>query len=158
MPHASSKKSLLFVYFWAARGFCVRVLNSRICQHFDVKTSTVTPTFYYFFNIFTCYISFYSCLWHVGPLVIYSNPWLFFLFLSVAHPPAILHVPFCIFMGNLIIFSVVRAELYSLLRVGLAQPHWSISCPVTVKLWLCVKSSLFNTSFAVAKSARVFVL
>ena len=32
--------------------------NSRICQHCDVKTSTVAPTFYYFFNIFlTCYIS-----------------------------------------------------------------------------------------------------
>ena len=28
------------------------------CQHCDVKTSTVTPTFYYFFIIFlTCYIS-----------------------------------------------------------------------------------------------------
>ena len=52
------KKSLLFVYFWAALGSCQRVLNSRICQHCDVKTSTVTPTFYYYFIIFlTCYIS-----------------------------------------------------------------------------------------------------
>ena len=58
MPHASSKKSFRFVQFWAARSFCKRVLNSRICQHCDVKTSTVTPTFYYFFIIFfTCYIS-----------------------------------------------------------------------------------------------------
>ena len=58
MPHASSKKSLFFVQFWAVRGFCKRVLNSRICQHCDVKMSTVTTTFYYFFIIFlTCYIS-----------------------------------------------------------------------------------------------------
>ena len=58
MSHASSKKPLLFVQFCAARGFCKRVLNSRICQHCDVKTSTVTPTFHYLFIIFlTCYIS-----------------------------------------------------------------------------------------------------
>jgi len=44
------EKSLLFVQFWAARGFCQRVLNSHICQHCDVKTSTVTTTFYYLFN------------------------------------------------------------------------------------------------------------
>ena len=35
-----------------------RVLNSCICQHCDIKTSTVAPTFYYFLIIFlTCYIS-----------------------------------------------------------------------------------------------------
>ena len=48
------KNSLLFVQFQAARGFCQWVLNSRICRHCDVKTSTATPT--YFFIIFlTCY-------------------------------------------------------------------------------------------------------
>ena len=45
------------VYSWAPRDFCQRVLNSGICQHFDVKTSTVTPTFHYFFIILICYIS-----------------------------------------------------------------------------------------------------
>ena len=43
------KKSLLFVYFWAARGFCQRVLNSSICQHCDVKTSKVTAPFLFLF-------------------------------------------------------------------------------------------------------------
>ena len=58
IPHASLKKSFLFVQFWAAGGFCQRVQNSRICQRCDVKTSTVTPTFNYLFIIFlTCYIS-----------------------------------------------------------------------------------------------------
>ena len=58
IPHASSKKSLLFVQFWDARAFCQKVLNNRICQYCDVKTSSVTPTFYYFFIIsLTCYIS-----------------------------------------------------------------------------------------------------
>ena len=45
------------IYSWAQRGFCQRVLNSGICQHFDVKTSTVTPTFHYFFITLICYIS-----------------------------------------------------------------------------------------------------
>ena len=46
------------VYSWAQRGFCQRVLlNSGICQHFDVKTSTVTPTFHYFVITLICYIS-----------------------------------------------------------------------------------------------------
>ena len=39
--------SLLNYTDWAIMGQIA--LNSRICQHCDVKTSTVTPTFYYFF-------------------------------------------------------------------------------------------------------------
>ena len=56
--HMHHRKNLSFLSnFWAARGFCQRVLNSRICQCCDVKTSTVTPTFYYFFVIsLTCFI------------------------------------------------------------------------------------------------------
>ena len=74
MPHASSKKSLLFVQFWAARGFCKRVLNSRICQHCHVKTSTVTLTFYYFFIIFlTCYISAPSCNYNLCQVLLLWN-------------------------------------------------------------------------------------
>ena len=64
------KKYPLFVWFWAARGFCQRVLNSRICQHCDVKTSTGSPAFYYILIIFlACYISVPSlrpCLHGVG--------------------------------------------------------------------------------------------
>ena len=45
------------VYSWAARGFCQRVLDSGIFQHCDVKTSTVTLTFHYFFITLICYIS-----------------------------------------------------------------------------------------------------
>ena len=47
IPHASLKKSFFFFQFWAARGFCQRVKNRGICQHCDVKTSTMTPTFYF---------------------------------------------------------------------------------------------------------------
>ena len=46
------RKSLLFVWFWAARGFCRRVLNSRICQYCDVKTNNMTPLFIFFFISF----------------------------------------------------------------------------------------------------------
>ena len=68
------KKSLLFVQFWAARGFCQRVPNSRICQHCDVKTSTVTPTFYYFFIIFlTCYISVPSFIYNLCQVLLLRN-------------------------------------------------------------------------------------
>ena len=35
--------------------YCQRALNSRICQYCDVKTSRVTPTFYYVFIIFLTY-------------------------------------------------------------------------------------------------------
>ena len=74
IPHASSKKSLLFFQFWAARGFCKTVLNSRICQHCDVKTSTVTPTFYYFFIIFlTCYISVPSFIYNLCQVLLLRN-------------------------------------------------------------------------------------
>ena len=46
--------------------FCQRVQNSRICQHCDVKTSTVTPTFYYLFIIFlTCYITVPSFIYNL---------------------------------------------------------------------------------------------
>ena len=47
----------------AARGFCQRVLV-RQC---DVKTSTLTPTFYYFFLIIflTCYISVKSYIYNL---------------------------------------------------------------------------------------------
>ena len=73
-PRTSSKKSLLFVQFWAARGFCQRVQNSRICQHCDVKTSTVTPTFYYFFIIFlTCYISVPSFIYNLCQVLLLRN-------------------------------------------------------------------------------------
>ena len=49
---------------------CARFLskgpNSRICQHFDVKTSRVNPTFYYFFIILlTCYISVPSFIYNL---------------------------------------------------------------------------------------------
>ena len=44
-------------------------LNNRICQHCGVKTSTVTPSFYYVFNIsLSCNInipSFIGNLWWV---------------------------------------------------------------------------------------------
>ena len=44
-------------------------LNKRICQHCGVKTSTVTPSFYYVFNIaLSCNInipSFIGNLWRV---------------------------------------------------------------------------------------------
>ena len=75
MSHASSKKSLLFVQFCAARGFCKRVLNSRICQHCDVKTSTVTPTFcYFFFIIFlTCQISLPSFIYNICQVLLLGN-------------------------------------------------------------------------------------
>ena len=74
IPHASSKKTLLFVQFWAACGFCKRVLNGRICQHCDVKTSTVTPTFYYFFIIFlTCYISVASFINNLCYILLLGN-------------------------------------------------------------------------------------
>ena len=74
MPHASLKKSLLFVQFWAAHGFCKRVLNSRIWQHCDVKTSTVTPTFYYFFIItLTCYISVPSSSYNLCQVLLLWN-------------------------------------------------------------------------------------
>ena len=44
----------------------VQLQNSRICQHCDVKTSTVTPTFYYFFIIFlTCCISVLSFIYNL---------------------------------------------------------------------------------------------
>ena len=74
IPHASSKISLLFVQFWAVRGFCQRVKNSRICQHCDVKTSTVTPTFYYLFVIFlTCYISVPSFIYNLSYVLLLGN-------------------------------------------------------------------------------------
>ena len=40
------EKSLPFVQFWAACGFCRRV-NSRFHQHSNIKASEVTLTFYY---------------------------------------------------------------------------------------------------------------
>ena len=56
------------------RGFSQRVLNSRTCQHCDVKTSTVTPTFYYFFIIFlTCYISVPSCSYNLCQVLLLRN-------------------------------------------------------------------------------------
>ena len=68
------EKSLLFVQFWAARGFCQRVLNSRICQHCDVKTSTVTPPFYSFLIIFlTCYISVPSFIYNLCQVLLLRN-------------------------------------------------------------------------------------
>ena len=74
IPHASSKKSLLFVQFWATRSFCQRVLNSRICQHCDIKMSTVTPTFYDFFIIFlTCYISVPSFIYNLCQVLLLRN-------------------------------------------------------------------------------------
>ena len=74
ITHASSKKSLLFVQFWAARGFCQRVQNSRICQRCDVKTSTVIPTFYYFFIIFmTCFISVPSFIYNLCYVLLLRN-------------------------------------------------------------------------------------
>ena len=54
--------------------FCKRVLNSRICQHCDVKTSTVTPTFYYLFIIFlTCYISVPSFIYNLCYVLLLRN-------------------------------------------------------------------------------------
>ena len=43
--HNCNKDSASF-QFWAALGSRQKVLNSCICQHCDVKTSTLTPTFY----------------------------------------------------------------------------------------------------------------
>ena len=41
-------------------------LRAVFCQHCDVKTSTVTPTFYYFFIIFlTCYINIPSLIYNL---------------------------------------------------------------------------------------------
>ena len=50
------RKNISFLSAFGPREvFSQRVLNSHICQHCDVKTSRVTPTFYYFFIIFmTC--------------------------------------------------------------------------------------------------------
>ena len=48
--HMHHRKNLSFLCSFGLRAvFVKRVQNSRICQHCDVKTSTVTPTFYYFF-------------------------------------------------------------------------------------------------------------
>ena len=66
VPHASSKKISPFCLVLGCPRFCKRVLKSRICQHCDFKTSTVTPTFYYFFIIFlTCYISVPSFIYNL---------------------------------------------------------------------------------------------
>ena len=98
MPHASSKKSLLFVQFWAAHGFCKRVLNSRIWQHCDVKTSMVTPTFYYFFIItLTCYISVPSFIYNVCQVILLKN-----------------HLKFCLYLifGQMLIMSTRYPHLH----------------------------------------------
>ena len=54
-------------------------LNNRICQHCGVKTSTVTPSVYYVFNIFSsCNInipSFIGNLWWVLLLGNHLNSW-----------------------------------------------------------------------------------
>ena len=49
--HMHHWKNLSFLSsFCSARGFCQRVQKSRICQHCDVKTSTVTPLFITFLS------------------------------------------------------------------------------------------------------------
>ena len=65
--HMHHRKNLSFLSsFGLGAGFVKIVLNSRICQHCDVKTSTITPTFYYFFTIFlTCYISLPSFIYNL---------------------------------------------------------------------------------------------
>ena len=64
--HMHHWKNLSFLSSFGLRGFCQRVQNSRICRHCDVKTSTVTPTFYYLFIIFlTCYISVPSFIYNL---------------------------------------------------------------------------------------------
>ena len=74
IPHALLKKSFLFVQFCAAGGFCQRIQNSRICQHCDVKTSRVTPTFYYLFIIFlTGCISVASFIYNLCQVLLLGN-------------------------------------------------------------------------------------
>ena len=64
-PCINEKISPLCLVLGCTR-FCQRVLNSRICQHCNVKTIMVTPTFYYFFIIFlTCYISVPSFIYNL---------------------------------------------------------------------------------------------
>ena len=68
------KKSLLFVQFWAARGFCQRVLNSCICQPCTAKKKHGDPTFYYLFIvILTCYISVPSFIYSLCQVLLLRN-------------------------------------------------------------------------------------
>ena len=59
---------LFFIYFFGTE-ITKSQLNNRICQHCGVKTSTVTPSFYYVFNLsLSCNInipSFIGNLWWV---------------------------------------------------------------------------------------------
>ena len=93
--HVSSKKSLLFVQFCVARGFCQRVQNSRICQHCDVKTSAVTPTFYYCFIIsLTRYISVPSFIYNLCYVLLLRNHLKYFFGMKCPVVWWILKIPF----------------------------------------------------------------
>ena len=73
--HMCHGKNLSFLSSFRLRAiFVKRFLNSRICQHCDVKTSTVTPTFYYLFIIIlTCYISVPSFIYNLCQVRLLRN-------------------------------------------------------------------------------------
>ena len=72
--HMHHGKNLSFLSVFGLRGFCQKVLNSPICHHCDVKTSTVTRTFYNFFIIFlTCYISVPSFIYNLNQVLLLRN-------------------------------------------------------------------------------------
>ena len=86
IPHASSKKISSFCLVLGCPRFCKRVQNSRICQHCDVKTSTVIPTFYYLCIIFlTCCISVSSFIYKVLLLRNHLKPESVILCRNIAH-------------------------------------------------------------------------
>ena len=70
--HVHHRKSLSFLSSFGLRAVFVK--NSRICQHCDVKTTMVTPSFYYFFIIFlTCYISIASFIYNLCYVLLLGN-------------------------------------------------------------------------------------
>ena len=107
--HMHHGKNLCFLSSFGLRGVFAKELqsvpNSRICQHCDVKTSMVTPTFYYIFIIIlTCYISVPSFIYNLCYVILlrnnlkYKNYWKSWTFHSIHYLkrfPQTLSVWFC---------------------------------------------------------------